>query len=370
MRKIDILHIYHGSQGSGGLYIDEIYSQLNKLGYSQQLISSYYFPFEYGRKVFFKFTDLIAQRNLGYYRIYFRFIELLFGYFLSIIIVLQNKPKIINYSLISSYKIDLYFIKTLKIFSKSKIIITCHDVIPFGESQESIDYQISIRKKILKVADFFIVHNNNSKQDLMNVFKIEEIKILHHSFPIMDLNKFGFPIINNSRIYDFAFIGHLRKSKGLNLLLKSWAIFEKEFPNATLLIAGNLPKGVELSPEWSKFKNVDLKLSYLSDEEYFTIIQRTRNILLPYTSGTNSGVLFNLFTQNIGIIHSNIQMFRNIDLLSGSGMFVNNDADDLARIMKIHFLNDFSLDKKVLEDYRKKFNYELISVYSNILNRS
>ncbi|GHV04230.1 hypothetical protein FACS189416_2110 [Bacteroidia bacterium] len=77
MKKYNIFHIYYGTQGNGGLYLDEIYSALNFAGFKQKVFVSYYYPFNYGEKVFFRKTDLMAGGKKTKWRLILRYFELI-----------------------------------------------------------------------------------------------------------------------------------------------------------------------------------------------------------------------------------------------------------------------------------------------------
>ena len=52
-----IYHIYWGTSGNSGLYLDEIYQILKKGGYNQKIYVNYYYPFGYGEKIFFNLNS-------------------------------------------------------------------------------------------------------------------------------------------------------------------------------------------------------------------------------------------------------------------------------------------------------------------------
>lgn len=60
-----IYHIYWGTSGNSGLYLDEIYQILKKGGYNQKIYVNYYYPFGYGEKIFFKRGDVAMSRYKG-----------------------------------------------------------------------------------------------------------------------------------------------------------------------------------------------------------------------------------------------------------------------------------------------------------------
>lgn len=367
--KKDIIHIYHGSQGSGGLYIHEIYSVLQRADIKQETFLSYYYPFNYGKKIFFKYTDLASGLKKSRLRIYLRGIELLLGLLYTYFYIIINRPKIINYSLISSYISDCVFLKLIKYTSNSKITLTCHDVIPFGENKESIEKQISIRKRIFSYADFFIVHSENSIMDLKEVFSVPTDKIFYHAFPLMDLHKINDDKnLKLKKEYDFSFLGHLRDGKGVDILLDAWKIFHQKYPDAKLLLAGNLPNGSKLKFDGLENQNVYLHIKYLSDNDYFNFLNKSRNVILPYRNGTNSGVVYNLITMDVNIIYSDLLMFTSNPLLSKKGMFRANDVYSLLeKMFEYYQIEDFQKNYKI-DEYEKKFSEGVFNLYKGLLN--
>lgn len=366
--KKDIVHIYYGSQGSGGLYIHEIYSSLKKEGLNQEVFLSYYYPFKYGKKIFFKYSDLASGVKKSKGRLYLRGLELVYGLFHTLFYIIIHQPKIVNYSLISSYISDVIFLNLIKITSNSKIIITCHDVIPFGETEDSVIKQISTRNKIFELADYFIVHNSNSISDLEKIFKISTDKIFFHPFPLMDLHK----IVKRKdfslkKQYDFSFFGHFRESKGIDVLIDAWKLFHKKYPKAQLLLAGNLPDGSKLDLSGFDGLNINLHLRYLSDDDYFDFVNSSRNVILPYRSGTNSGVVYNLITMGVNILYSDLPMFTSNPLLDKSSQFKANDIYSLFEKMCEYYHIDMVKIKPKIEEYETNFSQCVCGTYKKIL---
>ena len=88
-KKIDILHMYPGTSGSSGLYTHEIFRTLER-HYNQEIIVSYNFPFSYGKRIYYRFTDL-ARPNFFHrnnlLRLAIRYFELLYTLSYSLIFI-------------------------------------------------------------------------------------------------------------------------------------------------------------------------------------------------------------------------------------------------------------------------------------------
>lgn len=364
--KIDIVHIYYGTQGASGLYTDEIYCSLRESGFTQTTFVSYYYPFKYGKRIFFRFTDLASGVSNYTGRKYFRALEMLFGFAYCLLYVFFKQPKVVNYSLNASFWTDILFVRALKFVSRSNIIITCHDVVPFATDEAGKQKQMRYRQTIFDLADFLLVHNDNSVLDLERYYGIYKRKILYHSFPIMDLKKLQLLSQPSESRYDFAFIGHLRNEKGINVLIESWKIFYLQQPHATLLIAGNAPMKMPILDNIEDY-GVTLKLKFLNDIEYLNLIESAGTIILPYNEGTNSGVVYNLINLDVNIIYSDLEMFKSNPLLNQAGMFKRGNVANL-----VEKLNEFYHTKVQSEDkinkYRQTFNLQVKEAYTKALS--
>ena len=359
-----IYHIYYGTQGTAGLYMDEIYQTLEKSGFSQKAFVSAYYPFNYGEKIYFKHSDIIHGVKNRRCRLLIRYLELICAMILLFVRTLVQRPKIINYSLLSVlYVPEKLYLRAVKILGFSKIMFTCHDVIPFGQVNESI---LNHRKQILGMSDYYLVHNESSKKELMNTVGIAEERIKIHSFPIMDLRKMKFELKEDKK-YDFLFQGVLREEKGLDVLLDAWMRFHENYPEAKLLIAGY---GSKDSIDWQKYSNVNIcfDLQYLNDYQYCKNIASSRCMVLPYKRGTNSGIPSSSISLGCEVIASDIPMFKNNNLILSSYLFDSENIEDLYKVLTFQYENKCqpSFIERI-EEYRKVFNLEIICVYNSLL---
>jgi hypothetical protein len=109
MQKVDILHIYTGTAGASGLYINEIFTSLQNK-FKQEIIVNYYYPFPHGRKYFYKISELGAKKIKNTtLRLFIRFFELTIGLFRTYVFILLASPKVINYNLTSDAFPEYFF---------------------------------------------------------------------------------------------------------------------------------------------------------------------------------------------------------------------------------------------------------------------
>ncbi len=368
-----IYHIYWGTAGNAGLYLDEIYQALNAAGYVQKAFVNYYYPFNYGEKVFFKRTELEHCRYKGLFRKVLQAVELLMALFYILSSSKKDRPNIVNYSYVSrGNSVILLFLKAIKRLSGCKLVITCHDVIPIINEQIAYKKEITIKKQIYALADYYLVHTAKSKEEVLQLFDVKEEQVLNHSFPLMDLSKLDKNTVPRKIKYDYLFIGHMRPEKGVDILLDAWKKLCIKYPNAKLCLAGNpnyYSTYIEEQKNWCSQHNVELILGFIKDEIYIDIVKSARCVVFPYTGGTNSGVISTVVSLGRDVITSDIGMFANNEFVPKKNMFKAGDADDLAMKMSEYMEGKLIVDtERKVEGYRMKFNREVEGVYSLICN--
>lgn len=377
---IDILHIYSGTSGNAGLYLDEIYKSLRN-NYNQQVIVSAYYPFNYGKKIFYKYSDLgnnLRYRFKGKLRHYIRFFELCFSCIYIYFFLLFNKVKVINYSLITNIFVERWLLFFIKKTFRIKLLITCHDVLPFA-TYSSFEKELIKKSKFFDLADALIVHNENSILDLKKFYRIDKQKIIKFPFPVMDLTHFlsSKPENVNSagnELITFGFVGHLRKEKGIAILIEAWEIFFSKEKKVELIIAANVPRTISFDFKEIKKKNLTLIEKYVSDNEYIEILSKCDFLILPYKRGTNSGIPSSALTVNTLVITSDIPLFNNMPYILDCLKFNSENVDSLVKVLEFarglekEVRNGLINESKILlKEFRKEFNKQITLVFNRLL---
>ena len=380
MKIVDIIHVYGGTAGSAGLYLDSIYRSLQGK-FEQICIVNAYFPFKYGKKVFYRHTEMTGPNLFGnsvMLRRVVRYLELLGALLISLFYTIWYRPKILNYSMTSNLMVEYVFLFLVKKITKVKVVLTCHDVAPFQTDYSNREKDIARRMRFFNLADRLIVHNKNSHCALVNDFSISGSKILAHRFPIMDLKriqsiseeKVEFKAVNKK--LGLLFVGHLRKEKGVRTLLDAWE--SEEFKNLSLTIAGNIPPGQAGIFENISSSNTVIINKFLTDDEYANYIRNSDFVILPYLDGTNSGIPGSALSLGSIPITSNIPMFQNNELVFEQYMFNPGEVNSLVAVLRqlnklkeddLAMLVQSSLSK--LMKYKSSFDDEVNRVYKDII---
>jgi len=334
VRKV-LLLIDSATSGVAGAYVDGIWRSLVHRD-AVEVAVSHYFPFPYGKRIFFKYSELAAQPfyRLGRARLYVRFAELLTAFARLIAWVIVSRVEVVCYALSSNLWAEYAFLWFLKHVTGVEIYLICHDVVPFVGAGEDLSSMVRTRRRFYLLADRLIVHNDNSIEDLRTVFGIPGDKISRFPFPLYDCRGMGFreiDVLGASPKYRFLFIGHLRQEKGIAVLLEAWARFRQARQDVELVIAGNIPPGCQYDLTAAPERGIRLLTRYLSDEEYVNLIRESDCVVLPYLRGTNSAVVSTVLAARKNLIVSDIPMFKSNPLIPPNSFFVCNDADSLVQ---------------------------------------
>lgn len=372
-----IYHIYWGTSGNAGLYTDEIYQTLDKAGYKQKAFVSSYYPFDYGEKVFFKRTEMEHCHYRGLLRKLMQALELVYALIMIWINAKRDKPQVVNYSYVSrGNSLILFFLKQLKKIRGLMLVITCHDVIPIIDNKAEYNKEIAIKKRIYSLADYYIVHTDNSKKELLKLFQVTDSQVLIHPFPLMDLSKLdkkGGERAEDTE-YVFLFIGHMRPEKGVDILYNAWMKFHELYPDSKLCIAGNpnyYKDFLAQNADVCKQSNITLKLGFIKDDDYIRIVKSARCVIFPYTGGTNSGVISTVVSLSRDVITSDIGMFTDNPFVPSMNMFKAGDSESLLEKLCEYMKGTLVSDSKArVDNYRELFEKQVAKVYATIYGAS
>lgn len=360
-KRLDILHINHNSRGTEGLYEAGIIETLGILGFQQDAFLSAQYPFNYGHRLFFKFAFSFKQKKRSLFIKGLMFFELIFDWIYIYYYIYIHRPKVVNHSLLSRFMLpERLFIKAISKFPDVKVILTCHDVIPFYNKAKEIEK----RRDIMNKVDYLLIHSKSSREELMQYYNVPSVKILSHPFPLMELSRL-YPSQNKKKDIDFLFTGYIRKSKGIHILLDAWKKFE-ERGEKKLMVAGALS---DEQIDLSKYEGIgiEFKLYFLDPDEYCELLNRTKCVILPYVEGTNSAILYSAIAADCEVIASDIPMFASDSLVPKKHLFKSGDSDDLYRLLR-----DFDIQKNngglSKNKYLEHFSQGVKDVYNRILS--
>ena len=204
--------------------------------------------------------------------------------------------------------------------------------------------------------------------------KTIEKKILIGFHPIPSKNKFKiFESKNHSKSEsDFVlFFGLVRKYKGLETLINSL----KYNHNFKLLIVGefydNKKKYLNLIKELNLRERVNIVDKFVGNEEIMNYFLKSKAVILPYKTASQSGVISLSYFFDKPIVVSNLEGLTSFVKNDKSGVVFNNTPEDLANAINIVLdkKNNYNYIKNIKKNKKKyswnRFADELIKFTIN-----
>jgi glycosyltransferase involved in cell wall biosynthesis len=175
-------------------------------------------------------------------------------------------------------------------------------------------YQKWITREVVKITDLALVTNDYERKLLRERYGIESIVVPHGideiylKYPNMEKyfrEKYG---IENKII---SYIGRIHSTKGIDLLIRAFAIVSKKYPDTVLVIAGrgddNYLKKILRIAEALNINNIRY-LGYVSEEDKIALIDASEAIVLPTKhAGESYPIIMNeVLARNKPLIITNI----------------------------------------------------------------
>lgn len=203
-----------------------------------------------------------------------------------------------KYDLIHVQCGNIWFSTWRHLFKKVPIIFTVHD--PYqhpGIIRLNSGYQDITQKFMVLQSQKFIVHGEKLKVSLAKRYNLsfDDIKVMPHGelsfYKGIKSNQHYF-LKTDSKIKRILFFGEVRKNKGLEYLIKAEPIISEKFQNYKICIAGKFPGDFEYYRKLIKDINrYEIFNEYIPNDRVATLFEETDIVVLPYISGTQSGVL-------------------------------------------------------------------------------
>lgn len=202
------------------------------------------------------------------------------------------------------------------IWLKQRLVITVHDVDPWSTVKVRANF---LMKATYQAAGRLIVHHKANVHELAAKYGIQESRIRvvpHGSYVEFSTSKLD-KLASRERLDIPAdakavlFFGEIRPEKGLIHLIRAVKILHSRLPSLRLVIAGR-PRHMDMSECLDEVANSGLdktviaRLDYIDDslvEAYFTMSDL---IAIPYTSITQSGILFEAMTAGRPVVVTDV----------------------------------------------------------------
>ena len=244
-----------------------------------------------------------------------------------------------------------------KIDNRVKIVSIMHNVLP----HEKRTGDIPLTKYFLNKCDGFAVLNEESKSQILSIKP--DAKYIVHSHPLYDhygeqidkseaRTRLG--IANDRKV--ILFFGLIRDYKGLDLLIEAMKGLDDSH---LLLIAGEVygkfDKYDGLIEKYSLQNKIKLNLKYIPDKELPLYFSAADVCVLPYRSGTQSGIVAVSYHFRLPVIVTDTGGLKEMVEEGKTGLVVSKPEPELlagaiAKFMKIkdnsHFQENIEVFKQ------------------------
>ena len=209
----------------------------------------------------------------------------------------RYSPDVVHIQWLKIPQLDCLFYKLLKKTTHARLAFTAHNVLP----HDSGDRYKRVFRRFYGEVDGIIVHDNNSKNDLIKEFCIPSSIVwvirhglLRYSYDNDTVEREKKDVTSKYHLDNklvFSVLGIQSKYKGTQEVLEAWMSNEKLYNSNTihLLVAGRC-KELDYS-KYTNVENITIEDGYISSERMKAIMLLTDVFLLPYKRISQSGIL-------------------------------------------------------------------------------
>lgn len=298
------------------------------------------------------------------------------SYFCSLLklvgILKTIRPNVLHIQWWKQWDLDYFFLSVYKKYV-DQIVFTAHNLVPHDSGN-------SLKAKCMKYygkVDKIIVHDKNSRNELINDFKIEEDKIAVIAHGILEfsvdetdvksiMNKISTQYSLKNKLV-FSTMGGQSPYKGTDLVSDAFlsSDFLKNNDDVFLIIAG---KGDIATPErFNECKNVLVANYSLTNSEFQAIMRLTDVLLLPYRKISQSGVLLTAIQNKVPFAVTPVGGLAEPLEIASVGWIISTPSVEAVR----EFMENISNEKLYIRELKiKQQNWMLLNEKYNWTNIS
>ncbi len=191
----------------------------------------------------------------------------------------------------------------------TRVILVCDNLIP----HEPKLYDAAFSRWMMRNSDGYLVMSDSVERDLDRLKPgAPRRRVAHPFYAQFDKKRYT---RESARAHlqldgDVAlFFGYVRHYKGLDTLLEAWRLVREKRPAATLVVAGEFyekPEPYRLLAAAAGEGAVRLLDRYIADDEVEALFRAADVTVLPYRSGTQSGVTHVAYALGSPVIATNV----------------------------------------------------------------
>ncbi len=224
-----------------------------------------------------------------------------------------------------------------------EIVVTAHDI----ESLDQDTVSPAFPGLCYRIADKIIAHNNWTANKIENRFHVPKKKIFvipHGNYistiPVLPSREKARKVLGIPEdAITLLFFGHIKKAKGLEILLNAMPEIVARYPETRLIIAGR-PWKVDYSyysmliDRLGLRQNCIQKIEFIPHDKLGEYFSASDLVVLPYLKIYQSGVMILAMSYGKPVLVSDLQPFKEI-ITDGINGFLFKAGDSLALAEKI-----------------------------------
>jgi len=250
-----------------------------------------------------------------------------------------------------------WFNLVLPFLKRYCLITTIHDVILLDWPSQRIP--AFTYKPPIKYANQLIVHGRKLKETMIKEYKRspDDIHVLPRGVNSIYTRYIENPI--EEQRHTIMYFGRIWEYKGIRYLIKAEPLISEKVPDLKIIIAGtgeNFNKYRELMVNQDKFV---IENEHVPNEKVSELFQKASLVVLPYTDGSQSGVIPQAYAFKKPVIVSDVgSLPENVDHGVTGYIVPPRDSKKLAEVIIDLLIND-EKRKKMGENAYKKTKEEL-----------
>ena len=280
-------------------------------------------------------SDIPLHNELKYY-------SLVSSYRAYCIISKQEKADVVDIQWCTTFHAPILIplVWLLRLFSKTKIFITVHNVLP----HETRFFDKFFCGLLYRSAHRLIVHSQKMKDDLMELFNVPDTQALVIPHGICLDHKEAVTSeearkrLGITQQFTLLFFGLIRHYKGLDILLEGFAKIADEF-DVGLVVAGDFVEDRDVYEQFIRTRGLENKTyifpGYVDDRDVPVYFSAADVIVQPYRHfAGQSGVPPTAYFYEKPVIASRVGGLPEIVIDHHTGLTIEPDVDELAAALR------------------------------------
>ena len=197
--------------------------------------------------------------------------------------IAERDPDVLHVQWLGLPRYDLRWLTAVQ--RERPLVFTAHDVLPRRTADK-----LDLWRQVFRTVDRVVVHGAGAVEQLVEL-GVERGRIVRIPHPVFE------PIrrIASPQGSTLLFFGLIRRSKGLDLLIRALPEIAEQVPEVSLVVAGDPIEPAqpfqELARELGVADRVDWRLRFLAEDEIADVMEEAAVVVLPYREIESSGVL-------------------------------------------------------------------------------